>query len=195
MHITIESGRKKMIRSKATLKEYYRAEKPLYINGGIMTTIKLWLLQDSNYLLWHYVKMLRKTEYYYNTGNKLLYWLYQRKKNIEGARLGISIFHNCIGKGLQIYHYGSIIVNSHSQIGENLKLHGNNCIGNKGEHDKDNAPVLRDNIEMGIGSQILGNITIESNVTIAANAAVVKSCNEENVVLAGVPARKIMNRG
>lgn len=183
-----------MIKSKADLKEYYRVERPLYISGGITTTIKLWLLQDSNYLLWHYVKLLRKTEYYYNTGNKPLYWLYQRKKNKEGARLGISIFHNCIGKGLQIYHYGSIIVNFHSQIGENLKLHGNNCIGNKGEHDKENAPVLRDNIEMGIGSQILGSITIGSNVTIAANAVVVKNCNVENVILAGVPAKIIIDR-
>lgn len=183
-----------MIKSKADLQDYLRTERPLYIDGGIGKSIKLWLLQDSSYLLWHYVKMLRMTEYYYNIGNKLLYWVYQRKKNKEGARLGISIFHNSIGKGLLIYHYGSIIVNSNSRIGENLKLHGNNCIGNKGEHDKFNAPVIGNNVEMGIGSQVLGNITVESDVTIAANAVVIKTCSERNVILAGVPAKRITVR-
>ena len=182
---------RKMIKNRSDLQDYLKTEKPLYIDGGVGKTVKLWLLQDSSYLLWHYVKMLRMTEYYYNVNNRLLYWVFQRRKNKEGARLGISIFHNSVGKGLLLYHYGSIIINSNSRIGENLKLHGNNCIGNKGERDKYHAPSLGDNIEMGIGSQILGNISIASNVVIAANAVVVKDCNEKNVVLAGIPAGKI----
>lgn len=180
-----------MIKSKLDLQDYLKTEKSLYIDGGFWKTIKLWLLQDSSYLLWHYIKMLRMTEYYFNINNKLLYWVFQRRKNKEGAKLGISIFHNSVGKGLLIYHYGSIIINSNAKIGENLKLHGNNCIGNKGEHDKYHAPILGDNIELGIGSSILGNISIASNVVVAANAVVVKDCSDKNVVLAGIPARKI----
>ena len=83
-----------MIDTKKSLKQCLTYERGLYINGGYLTQLKLRLLQDSEYLLWHYVKMLRYTEYHCNTGHKLRYFIYQRRKNKEGARLGISIFHN-----------------------------------------------------------------------------------------------------
>lgn len=178
-----------MIRSKKELKEYLDYEKKLYINGGIFDEIKLFLLKDSDYLIWHYIKMLRYTEYYYNKNNKLLYWIFQRKKNKEGALLGFTIYHNCIDKGLKIYHYGNIVINSHSKIGKNFKLHGNNCVGNKGEHDKNNAPKIGNNVDMGFGSQILGKVSIASNTIIASNAIVVKDLKEENCVMGGIPSK------
>ena len=178
-----------MIKNKNDLYEYIKEERPLYIKGGLFTSLKLWLLQDSAYLLWHYVKMLRKTEYYYNIGNKIMYWVYERRKNKEGVRLGISINHNCIGKGLLIYHYGSIIINSNAQIGENFRLHGCNCVGNKGENGKFDAPKIGNNVELGVGAQVLGNIIIASNIVIAANAVVVKDFFEPNFIVAGIPAK------
>lgn len=178
-----------MILSKTDLREYLSYERPLYIEGGWAQTVKLWLLQDSNYLLWNYVKLLRYTEYYYNTNWKLMYWWCQRKKNKSGARLGISIYHNCIEKGLHIFHYGSIIVNAHCKIGEDFKLHGNNCIGNKGEHASLDVPVIGRNVDVGVGAQVLGKIVIGNNIAIGANAVVAHDCVEDNVLLLGIPAK------
>ena len=60
-----------MINSKEKLTEYLNYERSLYIYGGKLNEIKLWLLKDSDYLLWHYIKMLRMTEYHYNLGHRL----------------------------------------------------------------------------------------------------------------------------
>lgn len=180
-----------MITNEHELKEWLEYERGLYICGGALTEIKLWFLHDSEYLLWHYVKMLRMTEYHCNSNHCFRYFLYQRRKNIEGAKLGISIFHNTIDKGLRIYHYGTIIVNSHAKIGKDCKLHGNNCIGNKGEHNRYEAPTLGDNVDVGIGAKIIGGIEIASNVKIGANAVVVKNELREGKTLVGIPAHMV----
>ena len=184
-----------MIKSKKELKEYLKFERQLYIDGGKIAEIKMKLIHDSDYLIWHYIKMLRFTEYYYNKDNKILYWLYERKKNMEGSKLGISIFQNSVGKGLKIYHYGNIVINSNAKVGENIKLHGDNCIGNKGEQDKHNAPIVEKNVELGFGAQIIGDIHIGSETIIASNAVVVKNSLEKGIVLAGIPAKKIKKIG
>lgn len=145
-------------------------------------------MHHQNYLIWHYVKMLRKSEYYYNTGHKFLYALYRRQKNIEGARLGIYINHNCVDKGLLIYHYGSIIIHDKATIGKDCHLHGENCIGNKGTGSDGNAPSLGDNCNLGIGAKVIGNISLGNHVTIGANAVVTKSFPGDNLLLTGIPA-------
>lgn len=180
-----------MIDSIPSLRDYLSYERKLYINGGKLTELKLWFLQDSEFLLWHYVKMLRYTEYHYNTGHRIRYCFYQRRKNIEGARLGISIYHNSIDIGLRLYHYGSIIVNSHARIGKNCKLHGENCIGNKGETSKYEAPVIGDNLDMGIGAKVLGGISIGNDITIGANGVVTKDYPDNNMTLVGIPAQRL----
>lgn len=138
-----------------------------YITPNIWASVDIVVIKT---LMLYYVKMLRMTEYQCNSNHRFRYFLYQRRKNIEGAKLGISIFHNTIDKGLRIYHYGAIIVNSHAKIGKDCKLHGNNCIGNKGEYDRYEAPILGDNVDVGIGAKIIGGIEIASNVKIGANS-------------------------
>lgn len=177
-----------MITSKRELIDCLEYERKLYIKGGILSGLKLLLLRDSEYLLWHYIKMLRYTEYYYNIGNKPLYFLYQRRKNIEGSRLGISIYHNSIDTGLRIYHYGSIIVNSHAKIGKNCQLHGENCVGNKGDAVMLEVPSIGDNVDIGVGAKVLGGIRIADNTVIGANAVVVKDSLKKGNTLLGIPA-------
>ncbi len=115
---------------------------------------------------------------------------YERKKNRLGSRLGIEIGPNCFGKGLSIWHYGSRVVNPNGRVGENCVLRGANCIGNNGASNK--TPVLGDNIELGYGAIIIGDIDVASNTVIGANAVVVKSITESGTYV-GVPA-KVVNR-
>lgn len=179
-----------MILEKKQLKSILALEKNIYL-GKIKTQgIKLRLLCDHNYLIWKYVYFLRNTEYYYNVGNKIFYQYYQRKKNKLGAKLGITMWHNVADEGLHIWHYGSVIVNGHAKLGKNCQLHGENCIGNKGDFDQA-APVLGDNVDVGVGAKIIGDVYIANNVKIGANAVVTKSCYREGAVLVGVPAREI----
>lgn len=172
-----------------TFKQDLKEEKKLYISNNL-NYLKLMLLRDQDYYLWKYIKYLRYTEYYYRKGNKILYELFQRRKNILGARLGITIWHNTIDKGLKIWHYGSIIVNGHAQIGRNCSFHGNNCIGNKGVNDE-RAPLIGDNVDIGVGACIIGPIYIADNVRVGANAVVTKSCYNKGATLVGVPAKEL----
>ena len=107
--------------------------------------------------------------------------------------MGIEIGPNCFGKGLSIWHGGSIIVNPSVRAGENCVLRGANCIGNDGKMDKN--PVLGDNVELGYGAVIIGNVTIADNTKIGANAVVNHSIEESGCTYVGVPARKVQRKG
>lgn len=115
--------------------------------------------------------------------------LVKRKRNKLGILLGFHIPSNCFGEGLLIYHSGSIVVNRKARIGKNCVLHGENCIGNNGVTE--DAPVIGDNCDIGIGAKIIGGVKLGNNIKIGANAVVTKSFEEDGLILAGVPAKVI----
>lgn len=182
-----------MITSKAELREYIEHDnvwyKPVSFKDKL---IGRWAKYPA-YNLKRYLYFLRKQEFYINTakGNRLkglLGLLYERKKNKLGSILGIEIGPNCFGKGLQLYH-GNIVINPSVRVGENCKLHGNNCIGNNGIIDV--SPQIGNNVDIGFGAIIIGPITLANGITIGANALVNKSFCENESLIAGVPARLI----
>lgn len=182
-----------MIKNKKDLKEYLEADYKYY-KRDTKKKIKNTLMAEHLTLIWRYIKYLRYLEYYTNKSNKTIFttiakFYYNRRKNKLGNLLGFYISPNIFEKGLTICHNGSIIINGEAKIGENCKLHGDNCIGNDGKSKK--APVIGKNVDIGIGAKILGNIVIADNVKIGANAVVVKSCLNEGATLVGVPAREV----
>lgn len=178
-----------MITSKKELRKVLKFEKSFYLPKE--SAIELIVTSDNKYKLYQFMKALRITEYHYNNRtnifHKLLYAIYRRKKNILGRALGVEISENSFDIGLMIHHSGNIVINGYSRIGKNCILHGNNCIGNNGkEYD---APILGANVRLGVGAKVIGNVSIADNVTIAAGAVVIDSCDIPGAVLAGVPAR------
>ena len=83
-------------------------------------------------------------------------------------------------------HWGSIVISSRAIIGCNARIHSCVNIG----ADKSGAPVIGDNVYIGPGAKIFGNISIGNNVKIGANAVVNKSFPSD-VSIAGVPAKII----
>ena len=80
------------------------------------------------------------------------------------------------------------MINPNVRAGENCVLRGANCVGNNGTTDGN--PVLGDNVELGYGAVIIGDITIAGNTIIGANAVVNRSI-EESGTYVGVPARQV----
>ena len=119
--------------------------------------------------------------------NKFLMLYYGFFANRYATKYNLELYGES-GNNLKIWH-GNIIINSEAKLGNNVQLHGNNCIGNKIEGGK--SPKIGDNVEIGFGSVILGNIEIADNVIIGANSLVNKSILEKNVIVAGVPAKII----
>ena len=175
-----------MIKTRKNLKETLNYEKKLYPNK-----IFDYIVFDQRVLNWKYVKFLRKAEFFFNNKKNLifyfLYLFYSRKKNKLGAKIGVEIQINSCEKGLLIHHNGSIVINGGAKIGENCQLHGQNCIGNAGP--KTGCPIIGNNVDIGVGASILGNIKIGNNIKIGAGAVVVKDCLVDNVTLVGVPAK------
>ncbi len=184
-----------MIKSKKDLKRYIGTDnsyvnKLFYKKSLLISKIVL----DESLQIKKYLKFLRKQEYYINVNNgdkikKFLALYYERKKNSLGNKLGFYIGPNCFKSELTIYHHGSIIVNPGATIGTGCKLHGNNCIGNNGIDNR--CPSIGNNVDIGFGAVIIGDIQIADDIVIGANSVVTKSFKEKGITIAGVPAKKI----
>ena len=50
-------------------------------------------------------------------------------------------------------------------------------------------PIIGDNFDLGIGAQVIGPIEIGDNIVVGANAVVVHSFLENDLLLVGIPAK------
>lgn len=178
-----------MISTRKQLKKYLTEERELYIPES--RRIEWILTSDNRFKIYQYIRLLRLTEYHYNNRknafHKILYVLYRRRKNILGRELGIEMWENTFSSGLMIYHAGNIVINGGARIGKNCKLHGDNCVGNNGKTLE--TPVIGNNVRLGVGAKVIGNVELADDITVAAGAVVIHSCMIPGAVLAGVPAR------
>jgi len=161
-----------------------KKEKKLYFKSA-KRFIHCWLTNEHEYVIWKYVKLLRKEE----KSRGLLKYYYSRRKNKLGVKLGFTIPAGVFSEGLHIYHYGNIVVNGYSKIGRNCKLHGDNCIGNNGITS--DAPIIGDNVDIGFGAIVIGKVKIANNVKIGGGCVVVKDILEEGSTYVGIPARRV----
>ncbi len=167
------------------LKEYYKIE----LNGISASKFIYAILFAS---LSGYIIYLRFYEYLLS--KKLLIikplrlFVHWRLSRIS-LKTGISIPAGVCGKGLTLRHYGSIVVNSATRIGRNCCIHNNVNIGaNKGGK---NAPKIGNNVYIGPGAVLFGEIEIADGCYIGANAVVNKSVHEPNSVILGVPGKVV----
>lgn len=116
------------------------------------------------------------------------------QKNIEFFT-GISIPSSVtIGHSFYIGHFGGIILNAKTVIGNNCNLSQGVTIGVSGLADKRGVPILKNNVYIGANAVLVGKIIIEDNVLVGA-CSLVNSNTEKNAVLLGVPAVKISDKG
>ena len=153
-----------------------------------------WLIRPDKYYIRRYIRLLRKEEYYtFHSSKKILAYWYKALKNRLGSRLGFIISAGCFDQGLVIWHYGSIIVNPKARIGKNCQIHGNCCIGNL-RPDSQASPIIGDNVDIGQGAQILGDIRIADGVRIGAGAIVINDILTPNVTVVGIPGQVVTHK-
>lgn len=111
------------------------------------------------------------------------------------VKYGISIPHQTsIGSGFYIGHFGGIVVNYKTKIGNNCNISQNVTIGRANRGKKTGCPTLGDNIYIGPGAAIIGKINIGNNVAIGANCVVTHDI-PDNAVVVGVPGKVISMAG
>jgi serine O-acetyltransferase len=140
--------------------------------------------------VWKFQRVLRRLEYFTNTGKVLRRTITRFRFHSMSIRLGFSIPINVFGPGLAIVHYGTIVVSKGARIGENCRIHEGVTIGATNGSDK--AAIIGNNVFIGTGAKIIGEVRISSNVAVAANAVVTKDIiSEHGCTVGGVPARII----
>lgn len=184
------SVKKEIITSRKQLKDWIK-----YETGGDR---KVNLLKEifglgERAIINKFLKRLRKTEYYYNSHKKIRYFFSKMRLSRLQNKYGFHIGINVCGRGLNFMHVGSVLINGRSCVGKDCKFHINTALVANGPNDE--APVLGDGIIVGIGAVIVGGVKIANNVAVGANAVVCKDVLEENVAVAGVPAKVVSKNG
>ena len=72
------------------------------------------------------------------------------------------------------FEHFNVVINQKAVIGKGLLCVGNNCIGS----NDDGAPTIGNNVVLGYGAIVLGNISIADNCIIGAGAIITKSITE-----------------
>jgi serine O-acetyltransferase len=127
---------------------------------------------------------------------RIFRWFYERRIPTQPLRFfverfveiitGISIPAQArIAKGLRIHHFGGIIVHSEAVIGENCTLYHGVTLGDLG--GRGGVPRLGNRVLIGAGAKLIGEIVIEDDCVIGANAVVLVSV-PAGCIAVGVPA-------
>src|SRR6267378_434057 len=114
----------------------------------------------------------------------LLYrMLFKSIQIITGIELPCEVL---IGRNFVIDHFGDIIISGYAKFGDNCRIRSGVVVGTRRIHEL-GAPVVGNNVDIGVGAKVLGAIRIGNNVLIGANAVVLESV-PDNSIAVGVPA-------
>lgn len=139
----------------------------------------------------HYnsLKYWKRREKVINADSKLLkciklYYLYYIKKcdAFNNASLGTHLGFGAKFDGVPHFPHGlyGIIVSHNASIGKNAVIYHQVTIG----EGRNGAPQIGDNVTIGAGAKILGNIKIGNNVMIGAGSIVTKDVPDNSEVKA-----------
>ena len=90
-----------------------------------------------------------------------------------------------IGKNLFIDHGMGVVIGETTVIGDNCTIYQGATLGGTGKEQGKRHPTLGNNVVVGAGAKVLGNITIGNNVKIGANAIVLTDV-PDNCTVVGV---------
>lgn len=79
------------------------------------------------------------------------------------------------GAGLFIGHPYNITINNRAVLGQNVNIHKGVLIGRENRGKREGAPIIGDNVWIGINAAIVGNVKVGSDVLIAPNSFI--NCN------------------
>lgn len=99
-----------------------------------------------------------------------------------------------ISKGLFIDHGMGVVIGETSILGDNVTLFQGVTLGGTGKEKGKRHPTLGNNVVVGAGAKVLGNITIGDDVVVGANAVVIKDVPADSTVV-GVPGRIVKQEG
>jgi serine O-acetyltransferase len=110
-------------------------------------------------------------------------------------RTGIEIHPAAtIGEGLFIDHGMGVVIGETSVIRDNVTLYQGVTLGGTGKERGKRHPTIEDNVVIGVGAAVLGDITIGRGTRVGAGAVVVNDV-PPNCTVVGIPGRIVVREG
>lgn len=99
-----------------------------------------------------------------------------------------------IGQGIFIDHGTGVVIGGTAIVGDNVTIYQGVTLGGTSLQHVKRHPTLGNNVTVGSGAAILGDITIGDNSKIGANSVVVKDVPPNSTVV-GIPGRVVLQDG
>jgi len=99
-----------------------------------------------------------------------------------------------IGKGVFIDHGMGVVIGETAIIGDYSLIYQGVTLGGTGKESGKRHPTLGENVVVGAGAKVLGNIHIGNNVRIGAGSVVLRDVPSDCTVV-GVPGRVVYRSG
>jgi serine O-acetyltransferase len=99
-----------------------------------------------------------------------------------------------IGRRLFIDHGLGVVIGETAIVGDDVTLYQGVTLGGTGKEHGKRHPTIEDNVVIGSGAKVLGNIVVGRNSRIGAGSVVLRSVPDNSTVV-GVPAHIIFRNG
>lgn len=91
-----------------------------------------------------------------------------------------------VGRNFVIDHFGGIVISGYARFGDDCRIRNGVVVGLKNVGEPI-APIIGNNVDIGAGAKVLGNIRVGNNVVIGCNAVVLIDVPDDALAV-GVPA-------
>src|SRR5262249_475408 len=99
-----------------------------------------------------------------------------------------------IGRRLFIDHGMGTVIGETATVGDDVTLYQGVTLGGTGKEKGKRHPTIGNNVSIGSGAKILGNITIGDNCRVGADSVVLRNV-PENSTIVGVPGHIVLRDG
>ena len=122
---------------------------------------------------------------------KNLLFLARLISQIARVLTGIEIHPGAtLGAGILIDHGMGVVIGETAELGDRITIYHGTTLGGTGKEKGKRHPTVGDNVVIGAGSKVLGNIKIGSNSKIGANSVVLDDVPEGATVV-GIPGKVV----
>jgi serine O-acetyltransferase len=98
-----------------------------------------------------------------------------------------------IGRRCFIDHGMGVVIGETTEIGDDVLMYQGVTLGGTGKERGKRHPTIGNNVVIGTGAKILGNITVGHDTKVGAGSVVIRSVPDHSTVV-GVPARVVRAR-
>src|SRR5579863_5163303 len=150
--------------------------------------LEVFLCYSGLHAVWFY----RINHWLWNHGFWLLArWLSQVARFLTGIEIHPGAK---IGRRLFIDHGLGVVIGETAIVGDDVTLYQGVTLGGTGKEHGKRHPTIEDDVVIGGGAKVLGNITVGRNCRIGAGSVVLRSVPENSTVV-GVPGHIIFRDG